>query len=169
MSNCLWTLDVTVVVIDMKHAEKRNGEFCCCDDDYDKNCKKSLSELGMCTEGKCDLLLNVTVSPCTESTSSGPCSIITEGITNAEKFGDYRYVFYFTTISQANKVRKCFYTTQPFQLIEGLRTRVLYNPQTKNIKFCIWCKNTMKLICTTQASVYKNFQFLIISSVPRVS
>ena len=96
-------------VIDMKHAEKRNEQFCCCDDSYDP-CENSLSDLGKCKERKCDVLLKVIVSPCTENTSSGPCSIFTEGITNAEMFGEYGYFFHFTATSQANKVRKCFYT-----------------------------------------------------------
>ena len=102
VSNCLWTLDVTVLVIDMKHVEKTFGEFCCCDT---SECADSLIELGAC-EARCDLLLNVTISPCTESTNPGSCSVITDGITNAQKFGDYGYFFYFTTTSQANNVRK---------------------------------------------------------------
>ena len=105
VSNCLWELDVTVLVIDMKHAVKRNEEFCCCDDN-DNKCRSSLTELMTCKKD-CDMVFNVTVSPCTESTSSGLCSIITEGITNAEKFGDkgYYFIFRFTTTSQANNVR----------------------------------------------------------------
>ena len=95
----------------MKHAEKRNGRFCCCDA-YDKYCEDSLYELGMCEEGKCDISLHVTVSPCTESSSSGPCSVFTDEIKDANKFGDngYYFIFHFTTTSQANKVRKCLYT-----------------------------------------------------------
>ena len=99
MSNCPWTLDVTVFVIDMKHAEKRGDKFCCCDDG-DKDCKDSLSEVGMC-EGNCDLLLNVTVSPCTESLSSGPCSVITDEIKDAENFDEYGFFFH------------SFFTSQP--------------------------------------------------------
>ena len=107
MSECLWTLDVTVLVIDMKNAAKAYGEFSCCDKG---KCAKSLSELGTCGEGRCDLLLSVTVSPCTESTSSAPCSVFTEGIKNAEMFGDYGYyfIFHFTTTSQASNVSKRF-------------------------------------------------------------
>ena len=73
VANGLWILDVTVLVIDMKHAEKRNEEFCCCDR---KKCEDSLSELGTCKEGKCELLLSATVSPCT---SPAPCSIVFTG------------------------------------------------------------------------------------------
>ena len=111
MSNCLWTLDVTLLVIDMKHAEKTNGHLCCCDV-YDKHCVDSLSELGTCEEGNCDRLFNVIVSPCTESTSSGPCSVFTDEIKDANNIGDYGLFFHFTTTSQANNVRKCFYTMQ---------------------------------------------------------
>ena len=108
VSNCLWTLDVTVVVIDMKHAAKRNGQFCCCDNSYDP-CQNSISELGTCKEGKCDLVLNVTVSPCTEITSPGPCSIFTDEIKNAQ-VGDYGFFFHFTMSSKANIVSKRFCT-----------------------------------------------------------
>ena len=111
MSICLWTLDVTLLVIDMKRAAKRNGKFYCCDD-YDNHCKDNLYELETCTKAECDLLLNVTVSPCTESTSSGPCSVFTDEIHDAENFGDYGLFFHFTTTSQANIVRKCFCTLQ---------------------------------------------------------
>ena len=93
VSNCLWTLDVTVLVIDMKHAEKRNGEFCCCDKSM--QCENSLGELEMC-EGNCDLLLNVTVSPCTESRRPGPCSVFTDEIKDAKKFYEYYFIFHFT-------------------------------------------------------------------------
>ena len=108
MSNCLWTLEVTVLMIDLKHAEKRNGEFCCCDD-HDDDCKNSLSELEACEEGQCDILLSVTVSPCTEISDHGPCSVYTDEIKNAKIFGDngYYFILHFTTTSQANNVRKC--------------------------------------------------------------
>ena len=46
VSNCLWTLDVTVLVIDMKHAEQRNGQFCCCDEE--DTCAANLTDLGTC-------------------------------------------------------------------------------------------------------------------------
>ena len=94
-------------MIDMEHAEKKaNGDFCCCD--KDDTCTADLSQLETCEEGKCDILLNVTVSPCTESTSSGPCSIFTNEIHDAENFGDYiyGYMFYFKTTAQAMKVRE---------------------------------------------------------------
>ena len=105
VSNCLWTLDVTVLVIDIKHAEKKNGQFCCCDDN---ECEDKLNDLDTCME-KCDLVFNVTVSPCTESSISGPCSLFTDQINNAKKFGDngYYFIFHFTTSSQAKIVRKC--------------------------------------------------------------
>ena len=106
--NCLWTLDVIVLVIDMKHAEKRNGEFCCCDADQ-KDCEDSLSALGTCEEGKCDLLLSVTVSPCIESSNHEVCSVVTDEITDAKMFGDngYYFISHFTTTTQAEIVRKC--------------------------------------------------------------
>ena len=106
MSNCLWTLNVTVLVIDMKHAKKRNYErFCCCDD-INKDCENSLSELGTCEAGNCDIIFNVTVSPCTESTNPGPCSISTDEEMDAETFGGIGYLFVFTTTAQANNVRE---------------------------------------------------------------
>ena len=107
VSNCLWTLNVTVLVIDMKHVEKRNEEFCCCDI-KDTYCENSLSELGTCKAGKCDIFFNVTVSPCTESMSPGPCSISTDEEMDAEMFGGIGYLFLFTTTAQANNVRKRF-------------------------------------------------------------
>ena len=108
VSNCLWTLDVTLFVIDMKHADKRNGKFCCCDEKMDNMCEDNLHNLGTCAEGKCDLLLSVTVSPCTESTSPGPCSVSTDEIKKAENIlGDYGLCFHFTTTEKANNVRKC--------------------------------------------------------------
>ena len=106
VSNCVWTLDVTVLVIDMKHAEKRNGQYCCCDV-KENVCENSLNEPGMC-EGNCDLLLNVTASRCTESTRTGPCSVFTDEIKDAKKFHGYYFIFHFTTTSQANNVSKCF-------------------------------------------------------------
>ena len=94
-------------VIDMKHAEKREGKFCCCDEKNDNMCKDNLHDLGTCNEGKCDLMLNVTVSPCTESTSPGPCSVSTDEIKKPVKIlGDYGLCFHFTTTEQANNVRK---------------------------------------------------------------
>ena len=119
VSNCLWTLDVTVLVIDLKHTEKRNGQFCCCDD-YDWQCEDSLSALGTCEEGQCDLLLNVTVSPCTEVSNHTPCSVFTDEIMDAKMFGDngYYFIFHFTTTSQVNNVRKC-------ELIAELRKKVV--------------------------------------------
>ena len=107
VSNCLWTLDVTVLVIDMKHAEKRTGQFCCCDKD---KCEDSLSELGTCNEGECDIVFSVTVSPCTESSSPWPCSVSTVEVKNAENVGNYGYFFHFTTTAQANNVR-CTYNS----------------------------------------------------------
>ena len=97
-----------MLVIDMNHAEKRNGQFCCCD----KECEDSLSELGTCAEGQCDLLLSVTVSSCTESSNHKVCSIVTDEIMDAKMFGNngsgYYFISHFTTTSQANNVRKCF-------------------------------------------------------------
>ena len=151
VSNCLWILDVTVLVIDMKHAEMRNGKFCCCD----KNkCGNSLSELGMCEEGNCDLLLSATFSPCIESTSPAPCSVFTEVIPNAENFGDYSYFFNFTTTSQANNVRKCYVLCNR-TINWRVRTRVVYNPQTKNVKFCMWSKKALKFMYTLLANMHK--------------
>ena len=128
MSNCLWKLDVTVLVTDLKLAEKRNGQFCCCDAD-DKDCEDSLSELGTCAEGQCDLLLSGTVSPCTEVSNHTPCSVFTDEIMAAKMFGDngYYFIFHLTTTSQANIVRKC-------ELIEGLR-KEWSNLQIENEKF----------------------------------
>ena len=77
VSNCLWTLDVTMLVIDMKHAEKRNGKFCCCDED-DNKCENNPDDLGRCNKKKCCILFNVTVSPCTDSASLGACSVFTD-------------------------------------------------------------------------------------------
>ena len=107
VSNCLWMLNVTVLVIDMKHAEKRNEEFCCCDI-KDTYCENSLIELGMCKVGKCEIFFNVTISSCTESTSPGPCYLSSDEEMDAEKFGDIGYLFLFTTTEQANNVRKRF-------------------------------------------------------------
>ena len=114
VSNCLWTLDVIVLVIDMKHAEKNDdGEYCCCDEKGPMKCKDSLSDLGMCEERKCDVVLNVTVSPCTESSSLWPCSVSTLVVEDAENLSNYGYIFHFTTSAQANKVRYTYtlYTT----------------------------------------------------------
>ena len=111
VSNSLWTLDVTVLVIDLKHAEKRNGLLCCCDTD---NCEETLSELGTCKERECDIVLSATVSPCTESSSPWPCSVSTDAAEDAEALGDWGYLFHFTTTVQANNVRcihKQLYTT----------------------------------------------------------
>ena len=92
-----------MLVIDMKHAEKKDGQFCCCDTDI---CEDSPSELGTCVEGRCDVLFSVTVSPCTDSTSLGPCSA------DAENSGDYIYghFFHFITTAQAKKVWKSSFT-----------------------------------------------------------
>ena len=106
MSNCLWTLDVILLVIDMKHAEIDNGEFCCCDNDDDP-CTKYLNQLVTCTERRCDILFNVQVSPCEENSSSEPCSLSTDEMKNAENIGDYGLLFHFTTTARANDVRKC--------------------------------------------------------------
>ena len=94
VSKCLWTLDETVLVIDMKQAEKIYGELSCCDN-YN-SCDNSPSELGTCIE-KCDLLLNVTVRPCTECKSLELCFVFNEGITNAKKFGGNGYYLIFTS------------------------------------------------------------------------
>ena len=108
VSNCLWTLDVTVLVIDMKHAEKRNGQFCCCDQD---ECENDPNNLGICRK-KCDVLFHVTVSPCTDSTSPKPCSVFTDEIEFDRDSDDYiyGYFFHFMTTAQAKKVGKCTYT-----------------------------------------------------------
>ena len=109
VSFSLWTLDVTVLVIDMKHAEKRNGKFCCCDDDHIM-CQESLNDLGTCEEGNCDIILSVIVSPCTGSGSGTgrhwPCSVSTDEIDDAELFGNngYYFIFHFETKSQPNGV-----------------------------------------------------------------
>ena len=103
VSSCQWMLDVTVFVIDMKHAKKKDGKFCCCDID---ECEDTLSELGTCGK-RCDVLFHVTVSPCTDSTSPGPFSVFTDDIQNAKKLDDYGLCFHFTTTEQANDVRKC--------------------------------------------------------------
>ena len=90
------------------HADKRNGKFCCCDEKQDNMCEDYLHNLGTCMEGKCDLLLSVTVSPCIESTNPGPCSVSTDEIKKAENIlGDYGLCFHFTTSEKANNVRKC--------------------------------------------------------------
>ena len=118
VANCQWTLDVTVLVTDLKHAEKRNEQFCCCDKD---KCVDSLSELGTCVEGECDIVITVTVSPCSESSSPWPCSVSTVEVKNAENFGDYGYFFHFTTTAQANNVRYP-YNTIYNSFIAGLCT-----------------------------------------------
>ena len=118
MSNSQWTLDVTVLVIDMKQVEKKDGEFCCCDAmGMDMDCQESPSEVGTCEVGKCDPLLNVTVAPCTESTSSGPCSVSTVKVKDAETFSDYGYFFQFTTTAQAKNVRYTYSSTTLCSLV----------------------------------------------------
>ena len=104
VSNCLWTLDVVVVVIDMKHTVKRNEKFCCCGVEG-MDCVNNKSDLEMCAEGECDVLLSVTVSPCTESSSPWPCSVPTVEEEDAEALGDCGYLFHFTNTAQANNVR----------------------------------------------------------------
>ena len=105
VSNSLWTLDVTVLVIDMKHAEKKNGKFCCCDEEDMNKCEDYLNDLGKCRK-KCDILFYVTVSPCTDSTNPGPCSVVTDDIQDAKNIDDYGLCFHFTTTAQARNVSK---------------------------------------------------------------
>ena len=107
VSNCQWTLDATVLVIDMKLTVKRNEKFCCCGDN-DNKCRSSLAELGTCKRD-CDTLFNITISPCSDTASPGPCSVFTDEIKITEKFGNYIYghLLRFITTAQVNTVRKC--------------------------------------------------------------
>ena len=109
VSNCQWTLDVTLHKFELMYNIERseNGKFCCCDDD--ETCKKdpSDSKLQECPSEECDIYFDVSVTPCNGGMGQGRCSVSTDQIKDMRSnVGDYGYFFRLTTNAPPDIVSK---------------------------------------------------------------